>query len=149
MAHKNPLGKIKDVASASMKAPVTVAGSAVGSAVGLAKATTGRAAGVVGALVGAGTQESDAPSPAPTPERPPAPTETASPVFPSEPVNVTEQLGLDPAPVAKPKRAAKKPAKKPVTKIDAAAEANDVDVTPADVADSMGTQVPERKEPSE
>lgn len=138
MTHKNPLGKIKDVASASLKAPATVAGSAVG----LAKATTGRAASVVGALVGSGAQESPAPTPASAAA--PAPTEAAGPVSPTEPVNVTEQLGLDPAPVAKPKRAAKKPTRKPVTKIDANADASDVDVTPADVADSMGAQAPER-----
>ena len=50
---------------------------------------------------------------------------------PDRPVNVTEELGLDPAPVARPKRP------KPVTGIDAAADPGAVDATPADVADAV------------
>src|SRR3546814_5418593 len=54
-------------------------------------------------------------------------------IDPDEPVNVTEELGLDPSPIAKPKRK-KAPAKKPATKIDAAADTSQVTATPADVA---------------
>ncbi|NYG57225.1 hypothetical protein BJ980_000148 [Nocardioides daedukensis] len=54
-------------------------------------------------------------------------------INPDEPVNVTEELGLDPSPIAKPKRK-KAPAKKPATKIDAAADTSQVSATPADVA---------------
>jgi hypothetical protein len=70
------------------------------------------------------------------------------------PVNVTEELGLDPSPVAKKAPAKKAPAKKapakkaaakktpapkkaaekPLTGIDAQADAAEVDVTPADIA---------------
>src|SRR3546814_7141569 len=54
-------------------------------------------------------------------------------IDPDEPVNVTEELGLDPSPIAKPKRK-KAPAKKPATKIDAAADTSQVTATTADVA---------------
>ncbi|KRF11369.1 hypothetical protein ASG90_16570 [Nocardioides sp. Soil797] len=61
--------------------------------------------------------------------------ETSSP---PEPVNVTEKLGLDPAPVQKVKPPRKKSPKKPATRIDAAADPSDVDATPADVAKAVG-----------
>ncbi|WP_435770723.1 hypothetical protein [Nocardioides sp. SYSU DS0651] len=198
MARKNPLGKIKDVAVGSVKAPVTAAGSAVGLAKGAAsagghvtKTVTGKAAGAVTALVpgrkgsdpATPGQQAETPSPAKedsagTAEAPEVPAAKKSAakkpaakkpaakkpaakkpaakkpaakkpavkksaakkvepakidVTPDEPVNVTEELGLDPAPVEKPKPA-KKAVSKPVTKIDAEADAGDVDVTPADVA---------------
>lgn len=125
MALKNPLGMIKDVAVTSLKAPVTVAGSAVG----LARATTGKAAGVVTSLVTAGSG-TEMPKSEWITDEIEVPDVT---VTPTEPVNVIDELGLDPAPVEKPKPA-RKPAKKPVTKIDAAVDSSDVDATPADIA---------------
>ncbi len=136
----NPIGKIKDVAVETLKVPAAVAGSAVG----LAKTATDRAAGAVTSLVGghAGpTSEPPAP-PVPTdveptvdpdqPDQPDQP-EPEIEIDPDKPVNVTEELGLDPAPVAKPKPR-KKAAPKPVTAIDAEADPAEVDVTPADLA---------------
>jgi hypothetical protein len=189
VAGKNPLGKIKNVAVESLKAPVTVAGSAVGLAKGAAsvgghatKTATGKAAGAVTSLVG-GRKDSD--SSAPTPADPaepatakqdaePEPAEKAATKAPAkkaaakkapakkaeakpkksangspEPVNVTQELGLDPAPVEKPKPAKKAPAKKPTTKIDAAADPSDVDVTPADVAKVVSKDGPADGKPAE
>lgn len=144
----NPIGKIKDVAVETLKVPAAVAGSAVGSAVGLARSAAT-------SLVGGGQ----------APEAPPVPTDvepepaTVEPgagdttedgttedgphldIDPDEPVNVTEELGLDPAPVAKPKPR-KKAAPKPVTSIDAEADPSDVDVTPADIAERAGENGP-------
>jgi hypothetical protein len=125
MTSKNPLGKIKDVAVGSLKAPVVVAGSAVGLAKGAAaagghvtKTVTGKAAGAVTSLVGSGDQQGQQDEPAPaatesaTPEaeqRFPTAEEVAAetpdiPISPDEPVNVTEALDLDPAPVDEPKK---------------------------------------------
>lgn len=155
MARRNPLGKIKDVAVGSLKAPVTVAGSAVGLARGAATAggqvtrsVTGRAASVVTGLVEG--RKSPDPSAVDRVEQEstaasaPGDADTVTNSGP-EPVNVTEELGLDPAPVDKPKPAKKAPAKKPMTTIDAAADPSDVDVTPADVAQAVAKNAPARK----
>ncbi len=141
----NPLGKIKDVATDTLKLPVAVAGSAVG----LAKSATGKATGAVSALVGGGEQQSpthgdDQAPPVPTDVEPEPEAHEEPPhvdIDPDEPVNVTEELGLDPAPVTKPKPR-KKAASKPVTAIDAQADPSDVDVTPADIADRAGESGP-------
>ena len=142
----NPLGKIKDVATDTLKLPVAVAGSAVG----LAKSATGKATGAVSALVGGGEQHhspthgDDQAPPVPTdvePEPAEQPEQPHVDIDPDEPVNVTEELGLDPAPVTKPKPR-KKAAPKPVTAIDAQADPSDVDVTPADIADRAGENGP-------
>ena len=145
----NPIGKIKDVAVETLKVPAAVAGTAVGSAVGLAKSAAT-------SLVG-GNQAPEAP-PVPTDVEPepdaPEPAQDEQDeqdevaedephldIDPDEPVNVTEELGLDPSPVAKPKPR-KKAAPKPVTKIDAEADPSDVDVTPADIAERAGEHGP-------
>lgn len=135
MARMNPLGKIKDITVASLKVPV----SAAGSAVGLAKATTGRAADAVTSLVGSDAEPSTFTREASRPDRPAAkkPTAKKPPTPTDEPVNVIDELGLDPAPVTKPKPARKPAGKKPVTKIDAAADPSHVDVTPADMAKAV------------
>lgn len=130
MARMNPLGKIKDITVASLKVPV----SAAGSAVGLARATTGKAADAMTSLVGTDAEPSPFAPPAPREDRPAA---EASSTPTDEPVNVIEELGLDPAPVTKSKPARKPARKKPVTKIDAAADPSHVDVTPADVAKAV------------
>lgn len=105
----NPISTLKGIAHDVLKAPFTLAGSAV---------RLGRSV--------IGTNRSE-PASSPEPE---------VEITPDRPVNVTEELGLDPSPVAKPKRPRKQP-EKPVTSIDAQADASDVDVTPADVADAV------------
>jgi hypothetical protein len=73
---------------------------------------------------------------APTSTTPAAKAATKAPkvpkISPDKPVNVTKELGLDEAPVAEPVLATTPD--KPVTSIDAAADASAVDVTPADIA---------------
>lgn len=135
MTLKNPLGMIKDVATASLKVPLTVAGTAVD-----------LARGAVGAVIGgekdiqprkqydAASDAADEPEPEPEPRLD---------ISPDEPVNVTEELGLDPAPVEKPKPK-KAATPEPVTSIDAEADPSDVDVTPADVAKAVGHSDPEK-----
>ncbi len=149
----NPLGKIKEAAVASLKAPAAVAGSAVGLVKGAA-ATGGQvtrsAADAVTSIVGGGKGDGSgaadvekAPEvrePAPAPKKPKAKEATAK--SGSQPVNVTEVLGLDPAPVDKPKPAKKAARQKAVTSIDAAADSSAVDVTPADVADAISGDQP-------
>ena len=106
MIHLAPIGTIKRIAVAAAKAPAAVAGAVVGVA-----QTAGRRA-----------RGDDA--------------ERSSTISPDEPVNVTEELGLDPAPVAKP-RPRTTPAPPPVTGIDAQADPDHVDATPADIADAV------------
>lgn len=116
----NPISTIKGLAHDVLKAPFTLAGSAVR----LARSVVDRS-----------HPEPSAPERAP--ER--SPEQEVQPeveISPDRPVNVTEELGLDPSPVAKPKRPRKQP-EKPVTGIDAEADVSDVDVTPADVADAV------------
>lgn len=142
MSH-NPLTKIKDVAVGTIKVPLGAAGTALdlakGTAGHVAKTVTGTVTSTVAGVTGAGQKETTAPTDAPEPEGQAASTEDVvdhdlekqlAETSKTEPVNVTEELGLDPAPVDKP-------TEKPVTKIDAAAEASDVDVTPADIADRI------------
>ncbi|GAA3518262.1 hypothetical protein [Nocardioides daeguensis] len=107
MIHLDPIGTIKRLSVAALKAPAAVAGAAVGVAqTAVRRVQGGKAA---------------------------EPTLTISP---DEPVNVTEELGLDPAPVSKP-RPRTTPAPPPVTDIDAQADPDHVDVTPADIADAV------------
>lgn len=82
---------------------------------------------VVGSVVGP-AKDAATPSTPPASSRPQA-----------EPVNVTEELGLDPAPVEKPQaEKSEKATTEPTTSIDAAADPSSVDVTPADVAEVVG-----------
>jgi hypothetical protein len=104
--HLAPIGTIKRIAVATAKAPAAVAGAAVG----VAQTTVRR-------VRGDGAEQS-------------------SRISPDQPVNVTEELGLDPAPVAKP-RPRTTPAPPPVTGIDAQADPRHVDATPADIADAV------------
>lgn len=158
MTRSNPIGLIKDVAVETLKVPASVAGAAVG----LAKGATHKATGVVTSLLdshgdakgdtkgdtkGDGKHADEAGGRGSAPVRD-AVTRTTEDVAeqaskvaekvhasPDEPVNVTEELGLDPSPVAKAKPARKASARKPVTKIDRDADASTVDATPADLAD--------------
>lgn len=106
MIHLVPIGTIKHIAGAAAKAPAVAAGAVVGVAQAAARRVRGGDA------------------------------ERSSTISPDEPVNVTEELGLDPAPVAKP-RPRKTPAPPPVTGIDAQADPGHVDATPADIADAV------------
>lgn len=132
----NPIAKLKGIAVEAAKAPATVAGAAVG----LTRAAAGKGAEAVASLA---THTKDSPAPTPT-DVEPAPEAAAEPeveISPDRPVNVTEELGLDPSPVAKPKRP-RKAAPKPVTKIDAEADPAHVDATPADVAEAVSHHKP-------
>lgn len=140
MASKTPLRSIKNLATESLKVPVSAAGSALGLAKDTAASASGRTARALASLVG-GRKGPNPPAPAPVEQSyaatpPPAARAEEVSISPDEPVNVTEELGLDPAPVAKPKRTPKA-AKKPPTSIDAAADPSDVHVTPADVAKAV------------
>lgn len=106
MIHLDPIGTIKRLTLATVKAPVAVAGAAVG----VAQTAVRRVRG-------------DSAQPSLT-------------IAPDQPVNVTEELGLDPAPVAKP-RPRTTPAPPPVTGIDAQADPDHVEATPADIADAV------------
>lgn len=129
MARTNPIALIKNVALETAKAPAAVAGTAVG----LARTAAGKGASALGSLV---AHTKDSPAPAPT-EAEPEPTRAPEvEIDPDQPVNVTQELGLDPSPVAKPKQA-RKATPKPVTRIDADAHPDEVDVTPADVAEAV------------
>lgn len=66
-------------------------------------------------------------------------------ISPDKPVNVTKELGLDAAPVAKSAPAPQADA--PLTSIDAAADASEVDVTPADIAPAV-KKAPAKKSPA-
>lgn len=107
------------------------------SALGKIKGLLAGAVGVVGSLIG---DRSTPAQPAPTDVEPTdvepadAEPEAAIDIDPDEPVNVTEALGLDPSPVAKPRK--RRTTAKPVTGIDADADASAVDATPADNADA-------------
>ncbi|TNM49575.1 hypothetical protein FHP29_01625 [Nocardioides albidus] len=115
MSHKSMLSRTKDVAVET---------------VGLAQRVAGRAVGTVTSLVGGrGEQPADRTS------------EKRLDISPDEPVNVTEELGLDPAPVERPK-APKAPSSRPVTGIDAQADPDHVHATPADVADAVAKPTP-------
>lgn len=119
MAIKNPIGMIKSVAVGSLKTPVAIG-----------RSTVGAAAGAVTSLLGNRSAE-EAPAAQP------------------EPVNVTEEAGIDPAPVAKPKaKRTKKAASKPITGIDAAADPSSVTVTPADVAEVVSADGPAASGPA-
>ena len=161
MARKNPLGTIKDAAIGTAKGGVEL-GIAVAGQVA-AKATD-----TVTSLIPGGRKATtpDLPAAQPATESrksqgdpvapvkkavAKAPAKRAAPkvakISPDKPVNVTKELGLDDAPVAK-KAPAKKTAKKaPVTSIDAAADAKAVDVTPADIAPAK--KAPAKKAPAQ
>lgn len=147
---KNPLGKIKDLTVDTLKSPRDMAGKAVGQARGAAsvgrhlagqatKSATSLTAGAVSKLV-SGRKLTVAPAPA-APER--AESAPATEDLPT-PVNVTEELGLDPAPVDAPQTEDSQ-TDAPVTSIDAEADAGNVDVTPADVARAVARKAPARK----
>lgn len=144
MARKNPLGMIKDVAVESLKLPASAAGSAFGLVKGAAsvgrtagvqvtRTATGVATDAVTSLVGSRDASTALPDDTRDVDVP-----DAGPTGRPEPVNVTEELGLDPAPVDQPSAAIDTPeAGTPLTTIDAAADTEHVEATPADIAKAV------------
>ncbi|HYH35523.1 MAG TPA: hypothetical protein VD814_10265 [Nocardioides sp.] len=132
MDRTKPLGAIKDLTTGTLGRGVTIPGRLAARAFGVAKG-----AASVGKHVAQDVAARRAAAPAE-----PEPSDTADATGPvdidvSEPVNVVEELGLDPAPVDEPEPAS--PASdEPLTSIDAQADPETVDVTPADVADQIG-----------
>ena len=73
----------------------------------------------------------------------------AKKVATSEPVNVTEELGLDPAPVDQPSASTDTPESgEPLTAIDAGADTEHVEATPADIAKAVAKKAPAKKAPA-
>lgn len=156
MTDSNPLGRIKDITAGSLKFPFVVAGAALQ----VTRTVTSKAASTAASLIThdrapSATPATPASAEQPTaqekaPNRPvpaqapddDAPTSAKSTPDQPEPVNVTEELGLDPAPVEKKKPSRAKPAKKAATGIDAEADPDHVDATPADVAKAVAKDVP-------
>ncbi len=150
MARTNPRGKIKDLTLESLRSPRTAAGKAVGQARGAAAtglAVTGQLTRTAAstALKVSGTIQSHV-------RKPPVPTRTAAPEpakAAPEPVNVVEELGLDPAQGDEATPAAEAtpttPTAEAETTIDAKADPSRVEVTPADVAAKVARRAPARK----
>lgn len=180
MARKNPLGKIKDLTAATLKLPATAAGKAVDGAKGAAAAgisvadqVTRTAVSTAGSVVhrrkGTPAEAASEPETEPESRASTAPAEqpesvaeqseqSGQPEQPeqphvdtSAPVNVVDELGLDPAPVKKPtppRKATKAPGRAQ-TGIDAAADPGSVNVTPADLAEKLApTKAPGKKSPA-
>lgn len=127
MATKNPLGKIKDLTKGAASVGLRVAGQAT-------KQATSLTAGAVSKLV-QGKRLPVAPAPEPQAPEAQAPAKKA----PSEKAPAPARK---PAQKATPPKAAPAPAAEPITSIDAAADVEHVDVTPADVAKKMARKAP-------
>ncbi len=116
MTGKNPLDLIKHVAHSGL-----AAGAHLARSVARIVATDSPSAHR--------TQEPDTPAASvdtrPTAEPDPSPPSVE--IDPNRPVNVVKELGLDPAPIPDTRP-------KPTTRIDAAADPEGVEATPADVA---------------
>ena len=154
MASRNPLGKIKDLTKGAASVGIHVAGQAT-------RTATSLTSGAVGKLAGSGKpdvparDEAEEPTPdapesrateAPTKRKTPTKRKAPTKVSATEPVNVTEELGLDPAPVAEPQGATGQPdTDEPVTSIDAKADTEHVEATPADLAKAVAKKAPARK----
>ena len=148
MASRNPLGKIKDLTKGAASVGMHVAGQATRTATSLTSGAVGKLAGS-GKPAAPARDETEAPTPvAPEARAAEAPTRRKAPtkVSATEPVNVTEELGLDPAPVAEPKSTTATPeSNEPVTTIDAKADTDHVEATPADLAKAVAKKAPARK----
>lgn len=113
----HPLGSIKAHATDTLKTGITLPVRVAARAYGVAKGTASVGVGVVRTAR----------------QATPSPWDQATATEPT-PVNVVEELGLDPAPVDTP------PAAEPITSIDAQADPEQVAVTPADVAERLSRQ---------
>lgn len=158
MIGKNPLDQIKHVATETLKHPAAVAGTGLRTAKHLAEAgltagtqLTTKVAQKLGSRMptdSSGREQPDShaddtadltdtadtaePETDPRPQRDAADEgsqdDPAIEIDPERPVNVVKELGLDPAPAPDTQP-------EPTTSIDAAADPDSVDATPADVAD--------------
>lgn len=131
MTGNNPLHTITTVAKGAVQLAAGVAGTAAGT---VKQAISGDVDEQQPEKVSSDSEQAEATA-AGEADNPTAATEASEQAADGggkqhpEPVNVVEQLGLDPAPVPEPK---------PNTSIDAAADPDAVDVTPADVAKVVG-----------
>ncbi len=121
MSH--PLGTITQLATGTVVGATKLSAKVVGRTYGVSKGVAAAGARVVRDAAGRGSSAQEAGGIVTTPVTADTP----------RPVNVTEELGLDPAPVERPRQ----PRPVPVTDIDAQAEPGLVDSTPADVAERI------------
>lgn len=147
MKQTNPLEQVTRLAAQALRNPPAAARSTLMATVGAAKNFTCASAALVAQLTTAAVRKVGIVPPAtsaeprsatpggdnaPTPPEGTTPHDTrATPAAADRPVNVVEELGLDPAPVGDG-------GPQSVTGIDAAADREAVDVTPADVARTAG-----------
>lgn len=133
MTAKNPLEMAKDLATHALLAGVGAAGSAAGivkGAVAAGRSVLGDPPKQSAASDDAGTVET--PEEATTlPAAGHEPVDEPPVIDPDEPVNVVEELGLDPAPADRPE------GQRATTTIDAAVDPEHVQATPADIADNV------------
>ena len=116
MSH--PLGTITQLATGTVVGATRLSAQVVARAYGVTRGVAAAGAGVVRSA--SGRDASDTATPQAAQDSP-------------RPVNVTEELGLDAAPVERPRQ----PRPVPVTEIDAQAEPGLVESTPADVAERI------------
>ena len=112
----HPLGSIKDLATDTLRTGVTLPARVAARAYGVAK-------GAASIGVRAVTEQR---------QQQPTSTWRDATSEPPTPVNVVEELGLDPAPVDDTADA-----DEPITSIDAQADPEHVEATPADVAERL------------
>ena len=137
MDRTNPLGTIKDLTTGTLSRGIMLPARLAARSFGVARGAVSVGKHVAHDVTGRGSSATAATEPAePTA---PAAAEKAGPVDTSEPVNVVEELGLDPAPVDEP-AGGTTDGDEPLTTIDAQADPEAVDVTPADVADQIGNR---------
>lgn len=127
----HPLGTIKDLTTDTVTKgvtlPIRLAARTFGVALGVASVGRHVAREVVGRGASAASEAAGG--------------EPAGGIRVPQPVNVVEELDLDPAPVGQT-RAGSEDADEPLTSIDAQADPADVDATPADVAERISATAP-------
>ena len=128
----HPLGTIKDLTTDTVTRGVTLPIRVAARTFGVARGAASVGRHVAQEVVGRGASTTSEPAGA----------WPAEPARVPEPVNVVEALDLDPAPVDETP-AESSDADEPVTSIDAQADPDDVDATPADVAERISATAPE------
>ncbi len=124
MDRSGPLGPIKEATTGTLSKGVALPFRLAARTFGVARGAASIGWHVARDLAGRDASAPVATEPGGTPDR-------------TEPVNVVEELGLDPAPVDGAAPAGE--AEEPVTSIDAQADPDAVDVTPADVAERISS----------
>ena len=138
MDRTNPLGTIKDLTTGTLSRGIMLPARLAARSFGVARGAVSVGKHVAHDVTRRGSSATAATAPT-GPTEPAEAAEKAQPVDTSEPVNVVEELGLDPAPVDEP-AGGTTDGDEPVTTIDAQADPEAVDVTPADVADQIGNR---------